>query len=143
MPIRVYYSSAFLAPEQGIVSTAMSLTNSTAMVAELGRMPCINDVQRNILVKIPLHEVLPESKEGNPHDFTIESLSFRTESFEVFNGNVCIVSRSHFGDVPHDFAYSVLDKVISISFSPLKRLIHIGASGIGITLEDILPFKIP
>ncbi len=141
LSIGVHDNSAFLASEQGIISTVMSLTNSTAVVAELRCMPRINYIQRNILVKTPLHKVTLKSKERNPHDFTIKSLSFRTEPFKVLNGNISIVSQGKVGNAPYDFSYSVLDKIMFISFSPVQCLVCIGTSGISITLEQGLPLK--
>ena len=61
----------------------MSLPDSTAAGTEFGCMPRINNIQRNILVKASLNEVLLEGKERNPHNLTIESFAFRTESLEV------------------------------------------------------------
>ncbi len=141
LSIRVYDNSAFLASEQGIISTVMSLTNSTAVVAELGRMPRINDIQYDILVKAPLFKILLESKERNPHDFPIKSFAFWIESLEVFNRNVCIISQSHLSNISNNFSYSVLDEVMLISFSPIQCLIRTGTSSICITLENGLPLK--
>ena len=141
LPIGIDFNSAFLASEQGIVSTVMSLPNSTAVGTELGRMPRINDIQHNILVKTSLFEILPESKERNTHNLTIESFALRTESLEVLNGNVSIISQSHFSNIPNDFSYSILDKVMFISFSPVQCLIRMGTSSISITLQNRFPFK--
>ena len=141
LSIGVHDSSALLASEQGIVSTVMSLSNSTAVGTELGCMPCINDIQRNILVKAPLYDVLLESKKRNPHDFTIEFLSFGTESFEVLNRNASVISQSHLSNILNDFSYSILDKVMFISFSPVQCLIRIGTSSISIGTQSALSFK--
>ena len=141
LSIRVHYNSAFLAPEQGVVATVMPLPNSTAVGTELGCMPRINDIQCNILVKAPLFEVPLEGKERNTHDLPIKSFAFWTESLEVLDGNVRIISQSHFSNVPNNFSYSVLDEIMLISFSPLQCLICIGTSSIGITLKNGLPFR--
>ena len=141
LPIGVDHSSAFLASEQGIICTTVSLPNSTAVRTELGCMPRINDIQRNILVKAPLNEILLEGKERNTHDFSIESFAFGTEPFEVLNGDVSIISQSHLSNVPNDFAYSVLDEVMFISFEPLKCLFSIFAPSVSITLQSRLSLK--
>ena len=141
LSIGVHYDSALLASEQGIVSTVMSLPNSTAAGAELGRMPRINDVQRNILVKAPLRKILLEGKERNAHNLPVELFAFWAESFEFLYGNVGIVSESHFGNVPHNLSYSILDKIMFVSFGYLKCLLRIGTSGIGMGTQPALPFK--
>ena len=56
--IGVHDNSTFFASEQGIICTTVSFTNSTAVVTELGCMPCIDSIQRNILVKASLDEIL-------------------------------------------------------------------------------------
>jgi hypothetical protein len=139
--IGVHDNSAFLAPEQGIIGTAVSLPNSTAVGTELGCMPRINDIQRNILVKAPLDKVILEGKKRNPHDLTVEAFAFRTESLKILNGNVSIISKSHFSNLPNDFAYSILHEVMFIAFSPIQCLIRIGTSSIGITTQSGLPLE--
>ncbi len=141
LSIGVHDNSTFLASEQGIVSTVMSLPNSTAVGTELGRMPRINDIQRNIPVKAPLFKVLLEGKERNPHNFTIESFSFGTEAFKILNGNVSIISQSHFSNISYNFTNTVLHKIMLISFSPIKCLYCISTSSITITLQNGLPLK--
>lgn len=141
LPIGVHFNSAFFASEQGIVSTVMSLPNSTAVGTELACMPRINDVQRNILVKAPLFKVLLEGKERNTHNLTIESFPFGAESFKVLNRNICIISQSHLSNLSDNFAYSVLHKVMLISFESSKRLLSIVASHVGIMLQNRLSLK--
>ncbi len=140
LTVRIDNLTALLASEQGIVS-AVSLPNSTAVGTEFGRMPTVHYVQRNILVKAPLDNVLLKSKERNTHDFTIESLSFRTETFKVFNRNVGIIPQSQLSNIPNDLTYTILHKVMLISFSNVQCLVCMATSGISITLQNSLPFK--
>ena len=141
IPVGVHDNSTFLAFKEGIICTTVSLPNSTAVGTELRGMPRIDDIQRNVLVKAPLNEILLEGKEGNTHNLTIEPFSFWTEPLEVLNGNISIVSQSHFSNVPYNFPYSVLDKVVFVSFSSIQCLLSIGTSSIGIGTKSALPFK--
>ena len=88
--VTIDYCSAFLASEQCVVSTIMSLPNSTAVGTELGSMPRINYVQRNMFVKTAGSENLPELTERHSHDNLVESSTFGFEFLEVFNGNIRI-----------------------------------------------------
>ena len=139
--IGVHDNSALFASEQGIVATVMSLPNSTAVGTVFGCMPRINDIQHDSFVKASLFKVLPESEERNTHDFSVESFTFRRESFEILNGNVSIISQSHFGNIPYNFTYPVLHKIMLISFSPIECFYRISASSIGMTLKNGLSFK--
>ena len=49
--IGIDFNSTGLASEHGIIGTTVSLSNSTAVGTELGRMPRINDVKCDILVR--------------------------------------------------------------------------------------------
>ncbi|MEM3841595.1 MAG: hypothetical protein QXN59_02805 [Candidatus Micrarchaeaceae archaeon] len=142
-PVGVDYNSAFLESEQGIVSTAMSLSNSTAVKAgtELACMPCINNAQHNAFAKIPMLGALPKSKERNSHNFTIGSLAFRIETFKILDGDIGIIMKGHFCNISNNLAYSVLDKVMLVSFGPLKCLLGIFAPTISITLQNRFSLK--
>jgi hypothetical protein len=95
--IGVHDNSALLASEQGIVSTVMSLTNSTAVVAELGGMPTVYSVQCNILIEATGSEDFSEFAERHPHYDFVELLSFSFESLEILNRNVGIVFEGKVG----------------------------------------------
>jgi hypothetical protein len=93
--IGIDFNSAFLASEQGIVTAAVSTSrNSTAVRAELGSMPTINDVKCNPLVKTTRGKNLSELSKRHSHNDLIKLLSFRFESFEILNGNIGIEPQS-------------------------------------------------
>jgi hypothetical protein len=139
--IGINFNSAGLASEQGIIPIVMSLSNSTAVGTELGRMPRINDVKCDCLVETSLDKVFFESEEGNPHDLSVESFSFWTESLEIFYRNIGVISDCHFGNVPDNFSDAVLHEIMLIPFGLLECPVCIGTSSVGIGLKDELAFK--
>ena len=141
LPIGVHDNSALFTFKEGIILTTVSLPDSTAAGTELACMPRIDSIQRNVLVKAPLDKVLLKGKERNTHDLAVEPLSLRAEPLEVLNRNISIISQSHLSNIPDNFTYSVLDKVMLVSFSPIKCLLGIVASSVSITLQNRLSFK--
>ena len=97
--IGVHYNSAFLASEQGIVSTVMSLPNSTAVVAELGCMPTINYVKRNSLIKASGIRISLNFPKGILITILLNFLPFGFESFKVLNGNISIIPQGKVGNL--------------------------------------------
>src|SRR5208337_5165479 len=139
--VGVRQDSALLAPEQGIVAAVVSLPHSTAVVTELGGMPRIDDVQRNLLICASCDKVVLESEERNSHNFSVELPSLGTESVKVLYGNVGIESKCKVSNVPDDFADSVLHEVVLVTFSLFECLASVGTSPVEVRPKNTLPLK--
>jgi len=115
--IGIDYNSAFLTSEQGIICTTVSLTNSTAVVAELGSMPRIQNVKYDTLVKTTGSKNLLKLEEGHPHYNLVEPLSFGFKSLKILN---CYIGIELQGKVCYLLNYLTKVGVNEIPFTSLK-----------------------
>gem|GEM_PF-4109389 len=141
MSVGIDYNSAFLTSEQGIVSTVVSLPNSTAVGTELTCMPSINSIEPYVFIKASLLENLFKSIERNMHNFTVEPFAFRTKPMKIFYRNICIISQSHIRNISYNFANPILNKVVLFSLKSSKSLLSIFTSLICIRLKFRFAFK--
>ena len=118
-PIAIDYLPAF-AFEQGIVGTAMPISQSTAMAAPFGSVPTINNVQYNSFVKASAFKQDSEFIEGNAHNFSVEVFALWAEPFKVLNSNISIIPQSHFSYLLNNFSEPILDEVLLSSFEPFE-----------------------
>lgn len=140
LPVAVDDEAA-LASEQRIVGGIMSLPHSTAARTPLGRVPAIDDVQRNTFVKTSLLKILPECVKRYSHHLSIEPLSLGTESFQILNYNISIMLQGKVSDVSHNFSDSVLHKVMLSCLGSIQLLLSRAASSIRIGAEKALTFE--
>jgi len=114
LPIGVDNLFTFIALEQRIVGTVMSiLRNSTAVRTPFGCVPTIYHVQRNITVKASLFEDTLELSERNTHGNSVELLTLRLESSKVLNRNISV---KPFGYVYYLFSHLPKISLDEISF---------------------------
>jgi hypothetical protein len=109
--VGVHDNSAILTSEQGIVCTTVSLTNSTAVVAELGCMPTVHNVKHDTLVKATGNEDLLELEKRHPHNYLVELSSFGLESLKIFNRNISIILQGKISYLFDHLSYIGINKV--------------------------------
>src|ERR1019366_6228270 len=127
IPIGVHDNSTFLASEEGIVTTRMSiLRNSTAVRTELGCMPRVNDVKCNSVVETAGSKNLLELEKRDSHDGPIKSSSFGFEPFQLLDGNVSTIfsgNEHYFSDHLPEIGINVIHFSTSQSSKCLKVII--------------------
>jgi len=89
--ITVYRLTTVFAFEQGIVG-AVSLSQSTAMATPFTRMPTINNVQADVVVKTPLFKDMSKQIKWNTHNSSVEPFAFNLKPFQVFNSDFSVES---------------------------------------------------
>jgi len=138
--IRIHDKSAFLAPEQGVVGTAVSGTHSTAAGTPFARVPSINDVQTYIIVKTSRFEDFSKSIEGDSHDLAVEVPTYWLELIEVFDCNLRIETVRNDDDFPDDLSEVRLDIVPLGTLHPCELLPGVHGLQFRPSLHEMLPF---
>ena len=139
--VGVHQDSA-LGSEQGIVSTVMSLPNSTAVGAVFGRMPTVHNIQRNVVVETTRGKNLPELEERDSHHRLVELPALSFESFEVLNGDVSIEPDGEVHNLPDHLAEVGLDEILFSCTQSLQE--SIGTEGLqsGTPFHYLLSFGV-
>lgn len=109
--VGVHDNPAFATSEQGVVSTVMSLPDSTAAGTELRCVPRIHYVERDVLVKAAGGKNLLELEEGRSHDDPVELPGLGPEPFKVLYGDVRVVPQGKIGYLPDHLAEVGIDEV--------------------------------
>jgi hypothetical protein len=90
----------------------MTLPNCTAFGTPFGRMPTIDYIKRDAIVKTTRKENLPNFEEGDSHYSFVEFSAFGFESSKFLNSNVSIESDSKVHNLLDHLTYIGLNEVI-------------------------------
>jgi len=135
--ITVYRLTTVLAFEQGIVGT-VSVSQSTAMATPFTRMPTINNVQADVVVKTPLFKDTFKQIKWNTHNSSVEPFAFNLKPFQVFNSDFSVES---IGDSNYfsDYLSKVcLNEVLFLVFEFGKFLSSLGRLKFGSSCHNSL-----
>ena len=141
IPVGVHFNSAFPAPEQGIIPAFVSVANSTAVVAELGRMPAVYGVKCDSPVETTGCKDFPELPKGHPHNNFVEFLAFGFKPLEILYGNVGIKSQCHVGYSLNHLAKIGINEISLFGSQSLQCREIIGTLHLGPPLHYPLPLN--
>lgn len=109
--ITVHYLPAVRAFEHGIIGTAMSVSQSTAVATPFACMPAIHSIEIDTLIKTSALKQLFELIKRDAHNLFVSFSANAFESLQVFNRNIGIVLKSHVRNFIGNFTQSILNKV--------------------------------